>query len=334
MEPLVFEPYLRPQVWGDRRLEELFGKPLPPEGSFGESWEISGHRHHVSRVSDGSCKGMLLTDLCAKYSRDLFGHHVPAPFPLLIKLLDCHDWLSVQVHPTDELARKLLGEENGKTEAWVILHAEPTGRIYAGLRPGITRPDLERHLAAGTVVQCLHSVQPKPGDCIFLPAGTVHAVGGGVVMAEVQQSSDATLRLYDWNRSGSPGKPRPLHIPEALESIYWHGGPIQPVPGSPLSGLPDGVRGESLVQCPYFHLTRFKLTRSLDNPHSGCLSIWMVLAGSAELRNMADEYPRFFRRGETVLVPAACAGLSWNPVLDAQPVTILDICIPLRKDES
>src|SRR5262245_54786898 len=213
MDPLVFEPYLRPQVWGQRRLGGMFGKAIPLSGNYGESWEISAHPHHVSRVAEGPWKGQLLTDLCATQSGEIFGKQAaPARFPLLIKLLDCDELISVQVHPADEVAARLLPGEMGKTEAWVVLEAEPTGRIYAGLLPGIRRRELEEHLANGTVAQCLNSFTPMAGDCIFLPAGTVHAVGGGVVLAEVQQTSDATFRLFDWHRLGPDGKPRTLHI--------------------------------------------------------------------------------------------------------------------------
>src|SRR5262245_26444494 len=177
MEPLIFEPYLRPMVWGGRRLATALGKSLPTEGTYGESWELSGHPQHVSRVADGPLRGMSLAELCTTHTAELFGKTKSAArFPLLIKLLDCHDWLSVQVHPNDELAAQLVPGESGKTEAWVIIEAGPTARIYAGLRPGTTRADVERHLAAGTVDQCLHSFTPRAGDCVFLPAGTVHAV--------------------------------------------------------------------------------------------------------------------------------------------------------------
>src|SRR5690606_7579266 len=137
--------------------------------------------------------------------------------------------LSIQVHPTDKLARRLTGESFGKTEAWVILHAEPTAIVYAGFLPEVTREEVERRLAEGTLECALHHFTPRPGDCLFLPAGTVHAVGGGVVMAEVQQASDATFRLHDWNRLGPDGKPRQLHIQEGLEAIDWSQGPVNPV---------------------------------------------------------------------------------------------------------
>jgi mannose-6-phosphate isomerase len=313
MGPLVFEPYLRPMVWGGRRLGEALGKALPEEGTFGEAWEISAHPHHVSRVAEGPLHGATLTELCARHPRDLFGDRPPPDgrFPLLVKLLDCRELLSIQVHPTDELARELSQESLGKTEAWVVLEARPGGRIYAGLRPGVGRAEVERHLAAGTLEQCLHSFEPRPGDCVFLPAGTVHAVGGGVLMAEVQQSSDATFRLYDWNRLGSDGKPRELHLRESLESIDWDAGPVRPASGPPIEGLPPGVEGERLVRCRYFNMDRYRAEAEFAVPYAGQLSIWMVLDGSAELHG--GGYRRAFRRGETVLVPASAGALSWRP---------------------
>lgn len=320
MEPLVFEPYLRPMVWGHRRLGERFGKHLPTEQTYGESWEISAHPHHVSRVAEGSLRGAALTDLCDSHSRELFGDQAPANgrFPLLIKLLDCHDLLSIQVHPTDELAPRLANETFGKTEAWIILDVQPGGVVYAGLKPGVTRNDVERHRDAGTLEQCLHAFRPSPGDCLFLPAGTVHAVGGGVVMAEVQQSSDATFRLYDWNRLGTDGKPRALHYREALESINWDAGPVRPSVGTPLTGQP----GERLVSCRYFNLDRHRASEPFAPPQER-LSIWLVLDGNAELKG--SDYRRRFGPGETVLVPAAASRLRWNPSGHA---TLLGVTLP------
>jgi mannose-6-phosphate isomerase len=298
-------------VWGGRHLGERLGKVLPPGVPVGESWEISAHPLHVSRVAEGPLQGALLTDLCATHAKDLFGEqNTPgARFPLLIKFLDCCDLLSIQVHPSDEQAVRLSQEKSGKTEAWIILEVQPTGRIFAGLKAGITRADLERHLAAGTLEKCLHSFTPRPGDCIFLPAGTVHAVGGGIVLAEIQQNSDATFRLFDWNRLGSDGKPRPLHIQESLESIDWKAGPVQPV----TRGEGAGTRGEWLVHCRYFALQRFEVHDPFDLPNFGRLSIWLVLAGEAELGSAGPEYRRTFRTGHTVLVPATSPRLAWKP---------------------
>jgi mannose-6-phosphate isomerase len=311
---LVFEPYFRPQVWGQRRLERRLGKRLPPEGSYGESWEISAHPHHESRVAEGPLKSMLLGDLWRQRGSELIGagKTLSPRFPLLIKYLDCHELLSVQVHPTDKLARELLGDEAGKTEAWVVIEAEPTARIYAGLRPGMTREVLQRHLQAGTVAECLHSFVPRAGDCVFLPAGTVHAVGGGVLMAEVQQTSDATFRLFDWNRPGPDGQPRKLHIEQSLKSIDWTAGPVQPVRPQPLTGLPGDVSAERLVTCEYFQMARYRLADSLSLPDEGQLSIWLVLEGTARLEGDHNVYRREFRAGETVLIPASARGLAWH----------------------
>lgn len=313
MDPLVFEPYFRPQVWGSRRLATQLGKPLPAEGNFGEAWEISGHPQHVSRVAEGAFKGTSLTQLCEQHSRELFGDgSCRGDFPLLIKYLDCHVPLSVQVHPNDALAQQLLGEDQGKTEAWVILDADPTARVYAGLRPGTTRESLEHHLDAGTVADCLHEFVPQAGDCVFLPAGTVHAVGGGVLIAEVQQTSDATFRLWDWNRLGSDGKPRALHREQALQAIDWSTGPVAPVRPQPLGNLPANTAGERLVASAYFQMDRLRIQGESALAPAGVLSLWMVLAGTASLRS-AGGYQREFRRGETVLIPASAPGLRWKP---------------------
>jgi len=312
MQPLVFEPYLRPQIWGRRRLAGL-GKKLPAEGAFGESWEISAHPHHVTSVAEGPMRGRLLSDLWKECLPELTGRAASSgqPFPLLIKYLDCHELLSVQVHPDNEAAHELLGDPFGKTEAWVVLDAEPSARIYAGLKPGVTRGDIERHLDAGTVAECLHEFTPRPGDCVFVAAGTVHAAGGGVLIAEVQQSSDATFRLFDWNRLGPDGKPRPLHRAEALRSIDWSAGPVRPTVPQKLSGVGADVHGERLASCDYFCMERYVVARSLTNPYAGRLSIWMLLAGRAAL-SASDGYRREFSAGESVLIPASAAPLEWQ----------------------
>jgi mannose-6-phosphate isomerase len=314
MHPLVFQPYLRPQIWGSRRLGQDLGKTLPAEGTFGESWEISAHPHHLSCVAEGPMRGLRLVDLWQSHARELTGRDdAPrAKFPWLIKFLDCHEQLSVQVHPSDRIARELLGDEMGKTEAWVVLSAEPSGQIQAGLKPGITEAELVRHIEAGTVGECLHRFTPRPGDCIFLPAGTVHAVGGGVVLAEVQQSSDATFRLFDWNRLGPDGKPRALHRAEALRSIDWSAGPVAPVMPRPLPELAPGVRGESLVSCKHFRLDRYRISAALPNPYPERMSIWMLIGADAELRSVDGRYHREFRPGETVLIPASAGSLAWS----------------------
>ena len=229
--PLRFESYVRPMVWGGRQLGEVLRKPLPTDAAYGEAWEISDHPSHASVVTHGPYKGQTLRQLMEQSSSALLGESAGrhSRFPWLVKLLDAGDWLSVQVHPNDEHVVRLWPGEGGKTEAWFVLATQPNSRIYAGLLPGVDEKVLREALSRGTVGDCLHQFSPRPGDCVFLPAGTVHAVGGGVLMAEVQQTSDATFRLFDWNRRDAQGRSRQLHIEEALACIDWNSGPVHPV---------------------------------------------------------------------------------------------------------
>jgi mannose-6-phosphate isomerase len=302
MDPLVFEPYFRPQPWGGRRLATVLGKPLPAEGRFGESWELSTHPHHESRVAEGPLAGASLADLCRDRAAEIFGDArpaVPGQFPLLVKFLDCDELLSVQVHPNDAQARELLGEPCGKSEAWVVLAAEPTARIYAGFRPGVTRPQVERAAADGTIGSLLHSFTPRVGDCVYLPAGTVHAVGGGVLLAEVQQTSDATFRLYDWGRQGLDGRPRELHVEQALRCIDWAAGPV----GLAVQAL-SRAEVELLVRTEHFQIKR----RTLREPYElrpAQASIWIVVEGECSLGSEGGNSRQVLRRGHVALVPAS-----------------------------
>jgi len=329
MQPLVFEPYYRPLIWGGRLLKRRLGKSLPAEGNFGESWELSAHPHHVSRVAEGPMRGMTLGDVWQQHRAEVVGSETCSAggFPWLVKFLDCRDLLSVQVHPDDATARELLSDETGKTEAWVVVDTEPTGRIYAGLKPGTRPADLQRHLDAGTVAECLHSFAPYPGDCVLLPAGTVHAVGGGVLLAEVQQSSDATFRLFDWNRVDRDGRPRPLHRKAAMRSIDWSAGPVRPAAPRSFENLCAGAEGEMLVRCPYFCLDRYRIRTELPVPYAGRMSVWMLLDGQAELRSTKADYRRPFQPGQTVLIPASSGPLTWV-ASGATPATALAVTLP------
>lgn len=331
IEPLVFVPYLRPQIWGGRNLER-FGKHLPDTGTFGESWEISGHPHHVSTVADGPFKGQSLTELCKWYPRELFGQEAPAEFPLLIKLLDCKELLSVQVHPDDATAARLRPGEKGKTEAWIVLESEPTAQIYAGLKPGIDASEFRRHVENTTTGDCLHRFHPKVGDCLYLAAGTVHTLGGGVIVAEVQQSSDATFRLFDWNRIGADGKPRQLHIEESLESIDWNAGPLAPIVPEPITGLSANVTGRRLIESKFFSVDRYDFAGDFTSPNVGCLSIGMVLKGDAILKVPSTGYQRALGSVESVLVPASCPPCVWQSASSSESCQLLSITLPTRSD--
>jgi mannose-6-phosphate isomerase len=302
--PLRFRPFLRPLVWGGRRLATVLNKPLPSDEPHGESWEVSDHPVHRSVVAEGPAAGASLRELMAGRGAALLGPAAKrhAVFPWLIKFLDANDWLSVQVHPDERAVRELLPGEGSKTEAWFVLEAAPGSRVYAGLLPGVDRERLRAALEAGTVAECLHSFTPRPGDCVFLPAGTVHAVGGGVLMAEVQQTSDATFRLFDWNRRDAQGRLRPLHVKEALASIDWGQGPVQPV-RVPGYGANAGRQRTPLVRCPYFALEYVQDGEPFACGGEGRLQALVVLRGRGRLSTPAGE--DHLRAGQTWLLPAS-----------------------------
>ncbi|MHB0955598.1 MAG: type I phosphomannose isomerase catalytic subunit [Pirellulaceae bacterium] len=318
--PLRFEPLYRFYMWGGRRLGEILGKPLPAGAHVAESWEIVDHGEDQSRVAAGPLAGQSLQALVRELGADLLGRHDPQmQFPLLFKFLDAQQTLSVQVHPNDAQAACLDPPDRGKSEAWVVLHAEPASRIYAGLLAGVDRAALQLSLAHGQAERCLHFFEPICGDCVFIPAGTVHAVGAGLVVAEIQQSSDVTFRLYDWNRIGADGKPRPLHVERALDVIDFGSGPIQPVTVQS-TPLPHVMR---LVTCDKFVIDRW--TFSTPKYIGGDRRCHIVAPLSGQVRVAGDAQPAALRRGETVLVPAAAGRIELDPEDSA---TLLDIYLP------
>jgi len=303
-DPLVFDTFFRPQVWGGRGLQSQLGRTLPCELPYGEAWELGSLPLHESRVLEGKNAGRPLADLWTKSRQGLTGGTGRDVFPLLIKWLECRELLSLQVHPDDAMAQRLLNEPYGKSEAWVIVSVEPTARIYAGLKPGVTRDDFVSHLRSRTLEECLHSFVPQPGDCISIPAGTIHAAGGGLIIAEVQQSSDATFRLYDWNRMGLDGKPRPLQVEQAMDAINWQQGPNSPVVPKVIPSDISGLRGESLVDGVGFRMERYFVEHACPTPNSGEFTVWMVLEGNAVLTNAATGYERGFQKGSTFVIPS------------------------------
>jgi mannose-6-phosphate isomerase len=312
MGPLRFEPFLRPMVWGGRRLGEVLHKSLPDARTYGESWEVSDHASHQSVVVDGAWRGRTLRQIMEEQREDLLGPAAAtyATFPWLVKFLDCHDWLSVQVHPDEMAVQSLWPGEGSKTEAWFVLAVAPGSRIYAGLRPGMKDGLLREALAQGHVADCLHQFEPQPGDCVFLPAGTVHAVGGGVLMAEVQQTSDATFRLFDWNRRDAQGKSRPLHVEESLGCIHWDQGPIKPVTVVDFTRGTTGNRRVPLVQCPYFHLQYIEHSGpfSCGGERLHCL---IVVKGHGRLRSDGLDEP--LSVGRVWVLPASCPSVECVP---------------------
>jgi mannose-6-phosphate isomerase len=217
--PLTFQPIFKERVWGGRKLETVYSKPLPPNTRIGESWEISDRPEGTSVISNGPLAGRDLRWLMDRHGSEILGKPIEpgTKFPILVKLLDAREDLSLQVHPPSSKAVSMGGEP--KTEIWYVAQADKDSRLYAGLRPNVTLQEFERKTHDRTVADCFHSIPLEAGDVMFLPSGRVHALGGGTLVFEIQQNSDTTYRVYDWNRMGLDGKPRELHIPQSLASI-------------------------------------------------------------------------------------------------------------------
>lgn len=314
--PLRLKPLFRRYLWGGRRLETMLGKQLGPGDDYAESWEVVDHGEDQSVVAAGSAAGRTLHELVVNNGKDLFGRHAPQKqFPLLLKFLDCNRTLSVQVHPNDEQAAKLDPPDLGKTEAWVVLAADPGSKIYAGLKPGVTRDALQAALEAGKCEECLHQFEPHVGDCVFIRAGTVHALGAGLVIAEIQQASDTTFRLFDFNRVDAQGKPRPLHIAESLATIDYDRGPVDPVQPA----ATDEPQRERLVECDKFVLDRL----TLSEPQTiGGDQRFHLLVGIEGLALIGEES---LAQGKSLLVPAAAAATKLWPQGN---FVVLDIYLP------
>lgn len=303
--PFQFEPFLLSKVWGGRRLGQYLGKTLVDDQPYGESWEVSDHASHVSVVRNGPWQGLTLDDLMRDHRKELLGTATgTATFPLLLKFLDANDWLSVQVHPDDVNVKTYWPGEGGKTEAWFVLRAEPQSKIYAGLLPGVDEKKLRASLLQGTITDCMYSYTPDEGDCLFLPAGTVHAVGGGVLMAEVQQTSDATFRLFDWNRKDAQGRSRELHIEQSFACIDWERGPIQPARSPWYHEMPlDRIEHHPLVECQYFRVEDVRGGAPFTVGNVNHLQMMIVTQGSGQLIVPDGVLPMSV--GDTWMLPAS-----------------------------
>jgi mannose-6-phosphate isomerase len=319
MYPLRFGPILRRYLWGGRRLA-AWGKQLGPGDDYAESWEVADQRDVQSVVLAGPLAGRTLGELVRERGAALLGRHHPQPqFPLLLKLLDAQQCLSVQVHPRDEHAAHLDPPQRGKTEAWYVLDAPPGAVLYAGLKRGIDRQALRREVHRGTVALCLHEVHPRVGDCVFIPAGVVHAIGPGLLLAEIQQQSDITYRLYDWDRLGPDGRPRPLHVEQALEVIDFQHGPVNVQQPEPTGRA--GVR--RLVSCPQFVWDRWELEGRTALGGDGRCHVVLVVSGSMQVAG--DAMPAPLTPGSTIVLPAAAGAVRVEPL---EPVTLLDAYLP------
>ena len=317
--PFRFHPILRRYLWGGRRLETL-GKKLGPGKDYAESWEIVDHGADQSVVANGILAGYALGEIVQQHGPALLGRHAHLrQFPLLFKFLDANDRLSIQVHPDDKRAALLQPPDLGKTEAWVILAAEPGSYLYAGLRRGIDRESLKNEVARHTCELCIKRIEPRDGDCFFIPAGVVHALGPGLLVAELQQASDTTYRLYDWGRIGPDGQPRKLHLAEALECIDYDYGPVAPQTPQPT----DNPGVERLVACDKFVLDRWTFSGTRQVGGDDRCHILTVLEGALGVERDPAGQP--LQRGEVVLLPAELGAVT---IRAAGETIILDAYLP------
>lgn len=314
--PLKFHPVFKRYLWGGRRLAAVLGKPIGVGDDYAESWEVADHAQGESVVSFGPLAGAPLHQLVRDRGRELLGRHAPQPrFPLIFKYLDCQRDLSVQVHPNDAAAARLDPPDLGKTEAWLVLAAEPGSRIFAGLKSAIDRDTLACEVAKGRTELCLHSFEARAGQCVFIPAGTVHALGAGLLVAEIQQASDTTYRLFDWNRVGPDGQPRKLHLEESLAAINYAARQVYPQTPQPTRQ----PHVERLIACDKFVLDRWTVTKEVPLGGDDRFHILSVLEGEALIGVSSSEAASrplvgsttsnevsllTLHRGQTVLLPA------------------------------
>jgi mannose-6-phosphate isomerase len=299
--PLKFQPIYKERIWGGTLLREVFGRETPKGKRIGESWELADLPEDKSIIANGELAGQTLESAIRSYPEEITGK-TPArrgalPFPLLIKFLDCGETLSVQVHP-DEATCKRMGKGEFKAECWYIVQAEPGAVIYKGLKEGVTKETFSKAIKEGRVARMLNKVEVKAGECHYLPAGTAHALGAGLLIAEIQTPSDTTYRVFDWNRLDEKGKPRPIHIEEALESIHFDSS------GDNFSVTTVG----RLVDCKFFKVDKGHQMRNCEvllTP--GQMKVIIVLGGFGTLAGGKKTIE--FRAGETLLMPAAYEGV-------------------------
>ena len=324
MYPLRFEPIYQYRLWGGRRLASLLAAPLPGDDPIGEAWILSDRPDHPSRVANGPLKGRTIGQLMEQCQEQLMGKlagRFPR-FPLLLKFLDAQKMLSVQVHPSDAHKDLLPPGETGKTEAWVVLEAGTGSRIYAGLKPGATADILRRALANGTVAEHIACFTPKSGDGVFIPAGTVHTLGGDVVVFEVQENSDVTFRLYDWNHvDAKTGKPRALQVEQALACVDFAecaGGLVAPVVEATTP-----VQRERLFHCEQFWLSRLHGDSPFTVGAAGVPKVLVCIEGTGQIEHGGATYA--VGKGDVFLLPAVIGPCTFQP---CSTVSVLEIEIP------
>lgn len=312
MLPIKFQAIYQERVWGGRELETTYGRELPTNAPFGESWEITDREGEQSVVMGGEYDGKTLHQLWTEQREEIFGTGlVGERFPLLIKILDARDELSIQVHPPAEIAADLGGEP--KTEMWYIAGADEGAKLYVGMKNGTTRESFEKSLTDGTCADQVHAITPKVGESIFIESGRLHAIGAGFLIYEIQQNSDTTYRVFDWNRMGLDGSPRELHIEESMKCIDFDD-------FEPSMDVPTGENGTVISDCEYFHIDKLELSAgaSVGNPNAERFSIITVVSGTVSDTSGAD-----YNAGDFFILPRG-----GNPLTVGADAVILQTVIP------
>ena len=296
--PFKMKPIYKQRIWGGQKLRDFFQKDIPPGEKIGESWELADLPNDKSTILNGELAGRTLSSVVGQYPKEVTGNEdFSGPSPLLIKLIDAEDILSVQVHPDAETCKR-MGKGDPKTECWYVIHAVPGAFIYKGLRKGVTKKQFAKAIEKGTTAELLAKVPVEAGQCHFLPAGTAHSIGPGLLLAEIQTPSDTTYRVFDWNRVDEMGKPRELHIKEALESIHFN------ITSDDLAITTIG----RLVDCEYFKVDKEHQGKGCELLLSqGRMKTFIFVSGSGTIQaGQGDSIG--FRAGDTLLIPAIYEG--------------------------
>jgi mannose-6-phosphate isomerase len=297
--PMKFRPIFKERIWGGNAVSEFFGKDAPAGVNIGESWELADLPEDKSTIANGPLEGKTIDAVIEQYAEAITGKldYTP-PLPLLIKILDARDDLSVQVHPDTETCQR-TGKGDPKTECWYIIDAKPGACIYKGLQPGTTKKQFAEAIKEGTCADLLEKIEVNIGDCHFLPSGTAHAIGAGLLIAEIQQPSDTTYRVFDWNRVDDEGNPRQLHVVDALESIHFDPS------GDDLSVTSVG----RLVNTEFFNVDKGHMLSGGEMLISdNIMKVLFILSGTGRIESLETQTVDF-KKGDTILIPAAYEGV-------------------------
>lgn len=324
--PLKFEPVLKERVWGGQKLRDNYGKNIPGDKKIGESWEISGIQGDISVISNGFLAGNNLEEIVEVYMGDLVGEEIfqqfGIEFPLLIKLIDAGDDLSIQVHPNDELAKK-RHHAYGKTEMWYVLEAEKDSKIYTGFNREMDRESYLKSLEEGNINKNLNTEEAAPGDVFYIPPGRIHAIGKGIVLAEIQQTSDITYRIWDWGRKGLDDKPRELHTELSVDAIDYKLYDNYKTSAEPVLNSSSNIMKSKYFTCNIIELDK---AISIDYSLNDSFVIYICTEGSAQLK--WEDGETLLKKGETILVPAIMEKFD---IVPANMARLLEVYLPENK---